>query len=331
MDQKMNERRRILLAGASAVSMTVISSTAKGQGAFPNKPVRLVVPFAVGGTTDVVARLVAQKLADPWKQSVVVENKAGAGGNLGTAEIAKSPADGHHLVMISGSIATVNPHIYSKMPFDPAKDLIPIINVAQGPMIIAVNPNVKANNITELIALAKSKPGQMTFGSAGVGSQVHMAGENFLFNAGIEMNHVPYRGEGPALTDLAGGSIDMVAANMAAALPFVRTGRLRALGVTSAERSPAASELPTVAQAGLPGFVNYGWFAVMAPAGTPRDVVEKIQRDITQILGQADVKQRLLDLGLTAPGTTGSALVDAIRNESQNWARVVRERKIPTQ
>lgn len=331
MDQKMKERRRILLAGASAVSMTVISSTAKGQGVFPNKPVRLVVPFAVGGTTDVVARLVAQKLADPWKQSVVVENKAGAGGNLGTAEIAKSPADGHHLVMISGSIATVNPHIYSKMPFDPAKDLIPIINVAQGPMIIAVNPNVKANNITELIALAKSKPGQMTFGSAGVGSQVHMAGENFLFNAGIEMNHVPYRGEGPALTDLAGGSIDMVAANMAAALPFVRTGRLRALGVTSAERSPAASELPTVAQAGLPGFVNYGWFAVMAPAGTPRDVVEKIQRDITQILGQADVKQRLLDLGLTAPGTTGSALVDAIRNESQNWARVVRERKIPTQ
>ncbi len=331
-------RRRLLGAGLGAAvvwsvapASGLLPRTAAAQATWPAKPVRLIAPFPPGGTVDVVARMMAQKLQDAWGQSVVVENKAGAGGNIGAAEGARATPDGYTLVLASGSILTVNPHIYAKMPFDVNKDFTPVISVSQGPMVIVVAPQVPARNLAEFIALAKSRPGQMNFGSAGIGSQVHMAGENFLFSAGIDLKHVPYKGEGPALADLAAGAIEMVPGNLAAMLPFIKAGKVRALAVTSAERTPAAPDIPTVAESGVPGFVNVGWFGILAPAATPRELVERIQRDVTRILAQDDTRQRLLTAGMTPVGTTGAALSDAIRSETQNWARIVRERKIQPQ
>ncbi len=321
-------KQTLLLAlGFAAVAAT---NFAYAQ-AWPTKPVRIVVPFPAGGTTDVVARLLGQRLQEAWGQTVIIENKTGAGGNIGATEVAKAPNDGYTLLMASGSILTVNPHLYAKMPFDAAQDLLPITNVASGPMVIVAGPNVPAKNITEFIALAKSKPGVLNFGSAGFGSQVHMAGENFLYSAGIDLKHVPYKGESLALTDVAGGSVEIVPGNLAAMLPFIKSGKVKALGVTSAERSPAAPDIPTVAESGLPGFVNVGWFGLLAPAGTSKEIVDKVQRDAAKALGTDDMKQRLLAVGMVPVANTPTQFAEAIRAESASWARVVRERKIQPQ
>lgn len=316
-----------VLAIAAICAMTVAPAAAQSTG-WPNKQVRIVVPFPAGGTTDVVARLLGQRLQEAWGQTVIIENKTGAGGNIGAVDVAKAPNDGYTLLMASGSIVTVNPHIYAKMPFDAAKDFVPITNVAQGPMVIVVGPNVAAKNITELIALAKAKPGVLNFGSAGIGSQVHMAGENFLYTAGIDVKHVPYKGESLALADVAGGSVEMLPGNLAAMLPFIKAGKVRALGVTGAERSPAAPDIPTVGESGLPGFVNVGWFGLLAPAGTSKDIIDKVQRDSATILATDDTKQRLLAVGMTPVANNPTQFADAIRAESATWAKVVRERKI---
>ena len=316
---------------ASALCAVAIGPVAAQSSAWPIKQVRIVVPFPAGGTTDVVARILGQRLQEAWGQTVIVENKTGAGGNIGAVEVAKATNDGYTLLMASGSIVTVNPHIYAKMPFDAAKDFAPITNVAQGPMVIVVGPNVAAKNITELIALAKAKPGVLNFGSAGIGSQVHMAGENFLHTAGIDLKHVPYKGESLALTDVAGGSVEMVPGNLAAMLPFIKAGKVRALGVTGAERSPAAPDIPTVGESGLPGFVNVGWFGLLAPAGTAKDIIDKVQRDSAAILATDDTRQRLLAVGMTPVANNPAQFADAIRAESATWAKVVRERKIQMQ
>ena len=319
-----------VLAIAAICAMTVAPAAAQST-AWPNKQVRIIVPFPAGGTTDVVARLLGQRLQEAWGQTVIVENKTGAGGNIGAVEVAKAPNDGYTLLMASGSIVTVNPHIYAKMPFDAAKDFAPITNVAQGPMVIVVGPNVAAKNITELIALAKAKPGVLNFGSAGIGSQVHMAGENFLYTAGIDVKHVPYKGESLALADVAGGSVEMLPGNLAAMLPFIKSGKVKALGVTGAERSPAAPDIPTVSESGLPGFVNVGWFGLLAPAGTSKDIIDKVQRDSATILATEDTKVRLLAVGMTPVANNPAQFADAIRAESATWAKVVRERKIQQQ
>jgi tripartite-type tricarboxylate transporter receptor subunit TctC len=328
-------RRRLLktmpaLAIAAMFSMAVTPAAAQ-SAAWPSKQVRIIVPFPAGGTTDVVARLLGQRLQEAWGQTVIVENKTGAGGNIGAVEVAKAANDGYTLLMASGSIVTVNPHIYAKMPFDAAKDFAPITNVAQGPMVIVVGPNVAAKNITELIALAKAKPGVLNFGSAGIGSQVHMAGENFLYTAGIDVKHVPYKGESLALADVAGGSVEMLPGNLAAMLPFIKSGKVKALGVTGAERSPAAPDIPTVSESGLPGFVNVGWFGLLAPAGTSKDIIDKVQRDSATILATEDTKVRLLAVGMTPVANNPAQFADAIRAESATWAKVVRERKIQQQ
>ncbi len=326
--------RRNFVKSALTVALTVATTLACSSAfaqAWPNKPVRIVVPFPAGGTTDVVARILGQRLQEAWGQTVIVENKTGAGGNIGATDVVKSPNDGYSLLMASGSILTVNPHIYAKMPFDAAQDFAPITNVASGPMVIVVGPSVAAKNISEFIVAAKAKPGVMNFGSAGVGSQVHMAGENFLYTAGIDLKHVPYKGESLALTDVAGGSVEMVPGNLAAMLPFIKSGKVRALGVTSAERSPAAPDIPTVAESGLPGFVNVGWFGLLAPAGTSKDIIDKIQRDAAKALATDDMKKRLLAVGMVPVANTPTQFAEAIRAESANWAKIVRERKIQQQ
>jgi tripartite-type tricarboxylate transporter receptor subunit TctC len=293
--------------------------------AWPSKPVKMVVPFAAGGATDVVARLLAQKLTDAWGQSVVVENRAGAGGNIGADVVAKSPGDGYTLLMTSGSIVTANPFIYKSMPFDAANDLLPITNVATGPQVIVVNPNVQAKDLRELIALAKASPGKVNYGSAGVGTQTHLAAENFLYSSGVDMTHVPYKGESAAITDLMGGQIQVATPNLGGAIGFIKDGKLRALAVTSRERNPQLPDVPAAAEI-IPGFENAGWFGLMAPAGTPREVIEKIYRDSAKILLSDEFRAKLAQQGMTPVANSPADFGSAIREESARWAKVVQQR-----
>jgi len=321
-------RRGTLRAFASMLSMAVGACLpARADPAWPSRPVRLVVPFAPGGSTDVIARMMAQKLSEVWDQSVLVDNRAGAGGNLGAEIVAKSPPDGYTLLLGSGSI-TINPQIYKQMPFDTRKDLVPITDLAVGPMLVVVPDDSPAKSLQDLIAMAKAKPGAINFGSAGVGSQVHLAGENFADAAGIDITHVPYKGEAPAYTDLLGHRTQMMVGNFAAASALLGKGRLRALAVTGKERSPLLPEVPTVAESGLPGFENNGWFGLLAPAGTPPAVLAKIQADAVRVLATADTKARLYVQGMNPVGNTPAEFANAMDEEAQHWATVVKNRKL---
>jgi tripartite-type tricarboxylate transporter receptor subunit TctC len=317
------------IAAAIAVLATAAALPAGAQEAWPTKPVRFVVPFAPGGSTDVVARLLGQKLSARWGQSVIVENRAGAGGNVGGDLVAKSTPDGYTLLFASGAIA-INPHIYKRMPFDADKDLVPITNVASGPMLIVVPDRSPVKNLRGLVALAKSKPGAMNFGSAGVGSQVHMAAENFANAARVEITHVPYKGESPALNDLVAGQLDMMVGNFAAASALVGPGRLRALAVTGKTRAPQLPDVPTASESGLPGFENTGWFGLFAPAGTPKNVLAKIEKDVTEALEETDIKARLYVQGMKPVGNSSEEFAAALRDENKRWSTVVRERNITT-
>jgi len=317
--------RRMALQALTAMALLPSGMSASAQS-WPERPVRIVVPFSAGGTTDVVARALAKDLGDAWGQSVVVENRAGAGGNIGAEVVAKSAPDGYTLLMTSGSIFTVNPHMYEKLPFDPLKDFIPVTSVATGPQLLVVHPSVPADNVKEFIALARKSDTRLNFGSAGIGSQVHMAAESFVDAAKIQATHIPYKGEGPAYTDLAGGSIQFMVGNIAAAAPFVTTGRVRALGVTSKTRSQLLPDVPTIAESGLPGFENTGWFGFMLPAGTPKAVVERIHRDTLKALNNTEMKARLYVNGMVPVGNSPAEFAADIAEESKMWARVVRNR-----
>jgi tripartite-type tricarboxylate transporter receptor subunit TctC len=317
--------RRTALQALAAITLLPLGVSASAQ-AWPERPVRIVVPFSAGGTTDVVARALAKDLGDLWGQSVVVENRAGAGGNIGADVVAKSPPDGYTLLMTSGSIFTVNPHMYQNLPFDPVKDFIPVTNVASGPQLLVVHPSVPANTLKEFIALARKPDSKLNFGSAGVGSQVHMAAESFVDAAKIQATHIPYKGEGPAYTDLAGGSIQFMVGNIAAAAPFVTNGRVRALGVTSKTRSQLLPDVPTIAESGLPGFENTGWFGFMLPAGTPKPIVDRIHRDTLKALDNTEMKARLYVNGMVPVGNSPAEFADDMVQESKMWARVVKNR-----
>ena len=327
----MTSTRRSTLSRLSIALVALAASWAAPAWAqsWPSKPVRIVVPFAPGGSTDVVARMVGQKLSVLWGQPVVIENRAGAGGNVGADVVAKAPADGYTLLMASGSI-TINPHIYKSMPFDTAKDFIPITNVASGPMLVVVAEGSPVKNLKELLATAKTNPGKVNFGSAGVGSQVHLAAENLADAAGIDITHVPYKGEAPAYTDLIGQQTQMMVGNFAAASALLGNGRLRALAVTGKTRSPQLPDVPTASESGLPGFENYGWFGLLAPAGTAQDIVVKVQSDTAQVLADTETKARLYVQGMTPVGNTSADFAKAMAAESQRWATVVKNRKLAT-
>lgn len=322
----MRKAKTVLLGCVLAVAATAGAQTASGQ-AYPARPVRVVVPFAPGGATDIVTRVVSQKLTEAWGQTVVVDNRAGAGGNIGADIVAKAAPDGYTLLMTSGSIVTANQHIYRKMPFSPEKDLIAVTNVASGPQIIAVNPTFAGKTLKDFIALAKAKPRSLTFGSAGFGTQTHLAAENFVYTAKIDMLHVPYKGEGPALIDLMGGQIQMLTPNLSAAISFVKSGKLRALAVTSKERSRQLPDVPTAADT-LPGFENLGWFGFMAPAGTPKAVVDKVHQDTVKALQSPEISSRFEQLGMAPVGNTPAAFAKAIREESVRWSKIIKERKL---
>lgn len=307
--------------------LAMFASMAAGAQDFPNKPVRIVVPFSPGGATDIVTRVVAQKLTETWGQTIVVDNRAGAGGNIGAEIVAKSPADGYTIFMTSGSIVTANPHMYKKLPYSAEKDLVAVTNVASGPQAIVVNPSFPAKTVKDLIDMAKAKPKGITFGSAGVGTQTHLAGENFIFSAGIDVIHIPYKGEAPAVSDLIGGQIQFVTPNLSAAIAFVRSGKLRALAVTSKERSKQLPDVPAVAET-LPGFENLGWFGFMVPTGTPQTVVAKIHKDTVAALRDAAIAKRFEDLGMVPVGNTPAEFAKAIRAESARWVKIINERKL---
>lgn len=308
----------------AAVALALAPAIAGAQ-AWPTKPVKIVVPFAAGGATDVVARLLAQKLTEAWGQSVVVENRAGAGGNIGADAVAKAPGDGYTLLMASGSIVTANPHMYKVMPFDAAKDLVAVTNVASGPQVIAVGPAVPVRDLKELIAYAKANPRSVNFGSAGIGTQTHLAAENFAHAAGVDLTHVPYKGESAAITDLMGGQIQLVTPNFGAVVGFVKDGKVRALAVTSRERNPQLPDVPSVSEV-IPGFENAGWFGLLAPAGTPREVIDRIQRDCAQVLLSEEFRGKLALQGMVPVANTPAEFAAAIREESALWAKVIRDR-----
>lgn len=316
-------RRHLLLTAA----LLGLAGPSLAQDAWPNKPVRLVVPFAPGGSTDVVARMVGQKLSTLWNQPVVIENRAGAGGNVGADVVAKAQGDGYTLLMASGSV-TINPALYKKMPFDTKKDLAPITNVAQGPMLVVVKDAAPYKNLKDLIAAAKAKPGSVNFASAGVGSQVHLAAENFADAAGVDLQHVPYRGEALGYTDLAAGQVQMMVGNFAAASALVGPNRLRALAVTSKTRMPQMPDVPTASEAGLPGFENVGWFGLFAPAGTPSAVIQKVQRDVASVMAETEVKARLYVQGMSPAVNTPADFARQLDLEFERWAKVVAARKL---
>ncbi|HVF62867.1 MAG TPA: tripartite tricarboxylate transporter substrate binding protein [Casimicrobiaceae bacterium] len=319
-------RRRFLVSLVAGIATFGGIAHVCAQDAWPQKPVRIVVPFAAGGATDVVARALGKDLGELWGQPVVIDNRGGAGGNIGADIVAKSAPDGYTILMTSGSILTVNPHIYAKMPFDAQKDFIPVTNVASGPQLVVTHPSVAAKNVRELIALAKAKPGSVNFGSAGIGSQTHMAAENFVDAAGISATHVPYKGEGPALADLIAGQIQFVVANVAAAAPHVANGTIRALAVTSTSRSPMMPDVPTVAESGVAGFENTGWFGLVVPAGTPPAVVAKLHADTVKVLERKEMRERLAVHGMAPVGNAPAAFAAAIGEESKLWAKVVKSR-----
>lgn len=314
----------VRLLYAALIAITLAPGGAAAQS-YPSKPVRFIVPFTPGGNTDVQGRLIAQRLSAMWGQQVVVDNRPGAGGTLGVETAARSQPDGYTLVLASFGNILAGPALYRKLPYDPLKDLAPVILVSNPPGLLIAHPGLPVKNVKELIAYARSNPGRLNYGSAGNGTWNHLFAELFKSSAGIEMTHVPYRGAAPAVTDVVGGQIQLGMAPFPPTLQHIRSGRLRALAVTSATRSPILPEVPTVSESGLPGYEAVGWFGVLAPAGTPKAIVEKINRDINRVFDEPKVKAAFAADGTEPAGGTPEALAKSMRVGIAKWGKLVRE------
>jgi tripartite-type tricarboxylate transporter receptor subunit TctC len=282
------------------------------------------VTFTSGGAPDILGRLIGDKLSAAWGQTVIVENKPGAGGNIGADYVAKSAPDGYNVVVGTVGTHAINGALYQNMPYDMTRDFTPVTLLASTPNMLVINNNVPAKNLKEFIDLGK-KEGKMTFASSGSGTSIHVSGELFKTMTGIDMQHIPYKGRASAIPDLLGGRVTMMFDNMPSSLPLVREGKLRALGVTSAKRSPAAPDIPTIAESGLPGFEAVSWFALFAPANTPRPIVDKLQAEVSKILKMPDVSKKLLDLGLEPSGSTPDELAAYQKTEIAKWSKVVKD------
>ncbi len=292
---------------------------------YPTRPVRFIVPFAPGGNTDVQGRLIAQKLTETWNQQVVVDNRAGAGGTVGVEMLAKAPADGYTIALASFGNILVGPSLFPKLGYDPMKDLAPVVLVSQPPGLLVVNPALPVKNIGDLIAYAKANPGKLNYGSAGNGTWNHLFAEHFKALTGIQMTHIPYKGANPAVTDVIGGQIQLSFAPFPAAVPQIKSGRLRVLGVTSAQRSPVLPDVPTVAESGLPGYSAATWFAVLAPAKTPQIIIVKLNTDINAALLRPEVKAAFAADGTEPAGGTPEQLRESMRAGIKQWGELVRK------
>ncbi|MGH8732585.1 MAG: Bug family tripartite tricarboxylate transporter substrate binding protein [Burkholderiales bacterium] len=304
----------------------LFASTVAAQS-WPQKPVRFIVPFPPGGATDISARLLGEKLSQIWGQSVVIENRGGAGGGVGAAEAARAAPDGYTLFFPSGSVVTANQHIYAKMSYDPDKDFIPVTKVVSGPQVLAVPASSPFKSVKELVEHARANPGKLTYGHAGICSQTHLAAENFVWQAKIDALAVPYKGEGPGLASLVAGETSFFVGNVAAALGHITGGRLRALGVTSKAEAPQLPGVPPIAKT-IPGFENTGWFGIVAPTGTPKHIVQKVYADTKKALEASDLRGRLYVQGLAPVANTPEQMAKEMKEESALWKKVVGERKI---
>lgn len=306
----------------------VIALSASAQQEFPTKTVRIIVPFAPGGSTDIFARYIAEKLAPAFGKPVVVENRAGASGNIGAEAVAHAPPDGHTLLMATTGVMAINNALFANMPFDAAKDLEPVIFAASITNVLVVARDFPAKSAAELIAMAKAKPGSLSFGSSGAGSSTHLSSELFKSMAGIDMLHVPYKGSSQAIADLLGGRISMLIDNMPGAIGFINDGRLRALGVTGSQRSPALPDVPTIAESAIPGYESLSWSGIAAPAGTPKEVIARLNREIAAVLAQPDIREKFAQAGADTIGGSPQQFADHIRSEREKWSKLIRDRGI---
>ena len=313
--------RRPWIGLACAVACVAASGLAMAQD-YPNKPVKLVVPYPPGGPTDIVARVVAQKLQEQMGQPFVIDNKPGAGANTGAEAVARSTPDGYTLLVATTAHA-INPSLFSKLSYQLLKDLAPVSQLTSGPLVIVANPALPAQNIQELIALAKGKSGGLNFGSSGNGQSTHLSAELFSAMAGIKMSHVPYKGSAPALTDVMAGQTDLMFDTMLSAMPHVKAGKLKALAITSSKRSPVAPHLPTVAESGLPGYEAIAWNGLLAPAGTPKEVVARLNAELKKVLENPDVRQRFEAQGFAASWNSPATFGSFLQAEVDKWAKVV--------
>ena len=309
---------------ALIVALGLAASAAQAQPSYPAKPIRFVVPFPAGGPLDIVARFLAQDLNRSWGQAVLVDNRPGAGGNIGADGVAKSAPDGYTILMGAVSTHAINVWLYSKLPYDPIKDFAPVTLVTSVPNVLIVHPSVPAQNVRQLIVLAKARPGQLNFASGSTGSAGHLAGELFKKMAGIDMVHIPYKGAAPAVTDLLAGHVSIMFDNMASALPNVKAARVRALALTTLRRSPFLPEIPTISESGLRGFDIGTWFGIFAPAGTPRDIVVRLNTELARILATPVIKERLSTMGAEPMPDTPEAFAAFVKTEMNKYAQIVR-------
>jgi tripartite-type tricarboxylate transporter receptor subunit TctC len=318
----MKRWKRFLGCTALGIVATGIAAGAFAQG-YPGKPVKVIVPYPPGGPTDIVARVVAQKLSEQTGQQFVVDNRGGAGGNIGAEAVARAPADGYTLLVATTAHA-INRSLFKGLNYDLMKDFIPVSQLTAGPLVIVANPALPASNVKELIALAKAKPGELTFASSGNGQSTHLSAELFATMAGVKMTHVPYKGSAPALTDVMGGQVLLFFDTMLSAMPHVRSGKLKAIAVTSAVRSPAAPDVPTVAESGLPGFEAIAWNGLLAPSGTPKEVVARLNAETRKALEVPEIRERFAAQGFAAAWSSPEKYGAFLDAEVDKWAKVVK-------
>jgi tripartite-type tricarboxylate transporter receptor subunit TctC len=312
------------IALAAMLGLAALAPQPAEAQAYPHKPVRLVVPYAPAGATDIIARAASVELAKTLGQPVPVENRPGAGGNVGAEFVAKSAPDGYTMLMSASSLHGITPFLYSKLNYDPNKDLVPVIVFASFANVLVLNPGVKANSVQELIALARSQPGKMTCASSGSGSTIHMSCEMFKHMLGLDITHVPYKGSGPAITDLIGGQVNMMFDNIPSAISHIRGGKLRALATTGAKRASALPELPTMIEAGVPGYVADAWFGLVMPAGTPKEVIARMNAEGQKAAKAPEFVKRMTDLGYEIVGGTSEQMAAMIQDEVKRWGPIVK-------
>ncbi len=318
--------RTLAAVAASLLFAAFFPTLAHAQ--YPSKPLRIVVPFAPGGSTDIFARLLGERLSAAFGQPVVIENRAGASGNIGAEAVAKSAPDGTTILMATTGVMAINNALFKNMSYDAAKDFEPVLFVASITNVLSVPVDLQVKSVSELVALAKKDPGKLTFASSGAGSSTHLSAELFKSMAGVDVVHIPFKGSGQALVDVIAGRVTMIFDNMPSALPHIKGGKLRALGVTGSRRSGALPEVPTIAEAGVPGYESLSWSGLAVPTGTPREIVARLNREGAAILGAADMRQKLAEQGADAIGGPPEAFAAHIRTEREKWGRLVRERNI---
>ena len=317
------KRTTFLSIATASLLAALLPGAAHAQG-YPNKPIRLIVPYAPGGATDIIGRAAAAELTKTMGQQVIIENRPGSGGNLGAEQVARSAPDGYTLLVSPSSLHGITPFLYTKLPYDPNKDLAPVIVLGSFANVLVMNPSIKANSVSELVALIKASPGKFTYASSGSGSTIHLSGEMFKSMLNLDIAHVPYKGSSPALTDLMGGQVSIMFDNIPSAITFIRSGKLKPLATTGPTRSSSLPELPTMIEAGFPGYISTAWFGIVAPAGTPKEIIARINAEGQKVTKSPDFIKRMNELGYDIVGGSPEQMAAMIQEELKRWGPVVK-------